>query len=94
MSPLSGQRGSLAGARDDTRAAPAATFPATIRVIDSHTEGEPTRVVVDGWPQPEGATMAERREYLKSCHDHLRRAVVCEPRGHDAIVGALLTPPV
>ncbi|MDF2770924.1 MAG: proline racemase [Geminicoccaceae bacterium] len=69
-------------------------FPTSVRVVDSHTEGEPTRVVVDGWPQPEGATMAERREYLGSCHDHLRRAVVCEPRGHDAIVGALLTPPV
>ena len=70
------------------------TFPAAIRVVDSHTEGEPTRVVVDGWPQPAGATMAERRDDLRANHDHLRRAVVCEPRGHDAIVGALLTPPV
>jgi 4-hydroxyproline epimerase len=68
--------------------------PATIRVVDSHTEGEPTRVVVDGWPQPRGATMAERRDDLRERYDHLRRAVVCEPRGHDAIVGALLTPPV
>jgi 4-hydroxyproline epimerase len=70
------------------------SFPATIRVVDSHTEGEPTRVVVDGWPQPAGATMAERRDDLRARFDHLRRAVVCEPRGHDAIVGALLTPPV
>jgi 4-hydroxyproline epimerase len=70
------------------------SFPATIRVIDSHTEGEPTRVVVDGWPQPNGATMAERRDDVRARFDHLRRAVVCEPRGHDAIVGALLTPPV
>jgi 4-hydroxyproline epimerase len=70
------------------------TFPTTIRVVDSHTEGEPTRVVVEGWPQPAGATMAERRDDLRVHHDHLRRAVVCEPRGHDAIVGALLTPPV
>src|SRR5690242_277767 len=70
------------------------TFPATIRVIDSHTEGEPTRVVIDGWPQPAGSTMAERRDDLRARYDHLRRAVVCEPRGHDAIVGALLTPPV
>jgi proline racemase len=68
--------------------------PATIRVIDSHTEGEPTRVVVDGWPQPTGATMEERREDLRRRFDHLRQAVVCEPRGHAAIVGALLTPPV
>ena len=68
--------------------------PLTMRVVDSHTEGEPTRVVVDGWPQPRGATMAERRDDLRVNYDHLRRAVVCEPRGHDAIVGALLTPPV
>jgi proline racemase len=72
----------------------APAYPATIRVIDSHTEGEPTRVVVDGWPQPVGATMADRRDDLRARFDHLRRAVVCEPRGHDAIVGALLTPPV
>ena len=72
----------------------APSFPATIRVIDSHTEGEPTRVVIDGWPQPTGSTMAERRDDLRARSDHLRRAVVCEPRGHDAIVGALLTPPV
>jgi proline racemase len=65
-----------------------------MRVIDSHTEGEPTRVVIDGWPQPAGDTMAERLADLRANHDHLRRAVVCEPRGHDAIVGALLTPPV
>jgi proline racemase len=66
----------------------------TIRVVDSHTEGEPTRVIVDGWPQPRGATMAARRDWMCAHQDQLRRAVVCEPRGHSAIVGALLTPPV
>jgi 4-hydroxyproline epimerase len=66
----------------------------TIHVVDSHTEGEPTRVVIDGWPQPAGATMTERRDDLRARYDSLRRAVVCEPRGHSAIVGALLTPPV
>jgi 4-hydroxyproline epimerase len=65
-----------------------------IRVVDSHTEGEPTRVVIEGWPAPLGATMAERRDYMRAHHDDLRRAVVREPRGFDAIVGALLTPPV
>jgi len=65
-----------------------------VRVVDSHTEGEPTRVIVDGWPQPAGATMAERRDDLKRNADHLRRGIVCEPRGHAAVVGALLTPPV
>ena len=64
-----------------------------IDVIDSHTEGEPTRVVVNGWPEPVGRTMVERREFMRREQDALRRGVVREPRGHDAIVGALLTPP-
>ena len=68
-------------------------WPVQVGVVDSHTEGEPTRVVIDGWPQPEGHTMAERRAFLLAHQDRLRQAVVCEPRGHDAIVGALLTPP-
>ena len=69
-------------------------WPDRVLVVDSHTEGEPTRTVVEGWPQPEGRTMAERRDFLLKRQDRLRRAVVCEPRGHDAVVGALLTPPV
>ncbi|HEU4584967.1 MAG TPA: proline racemase family protein, partial [Gemmatimonadaceae bacterium] len=72
----------------------AASGVRSVEVVDSHTEGEPTRVVISGWPQPEGATMLERREALRRDFDALRRGVVCEPRGHDAIVGALLTPPV
>ena len=64
-----------------------------MRVIDSHTEGEPTRVVVDGWPKLHGDTMAQRLADVRANFDHLRRAVVLEPRGHNAIVGALLTPP-
>ena len=69
-------------------------FPEAVSVVDSHTEGEPTRVVIAGWPAPEGATMLERRDTLRRRFDHLRRAIVLEPRGHDAVVGALLTPPV
>jgi proline racemase len=65
-----------------------------MRVVDSHTEGEPTRVVIDGWPALAATTMQGRRDELLREHDELRRAVVCEPRGHAAIVGALLTPPV
>jgi 4-hydroxyproline epimerase len=68
--------------------------PLRMRVIDSHTEGEPTRVVIEGWPPLRGDTMEARRDELRADHDHLRRAVVCEPRGHAAIVGALLTEPV
>ena len=67
-------------------------WPERIEVVDSHTGGEPTRVVISGWPELEGATMAERRAALLRDHDALRQAVVCEPRGHDAVVGALLTP--
>lgn len=79
---------------DAAQAAAERVFPEVVSVVDSHTEGEPTRVVVDGWPQPRGASMAERRAELAARHDHLRAAVVCEPRGHAAMVGALLTPPV
>jgi 4-hydroxyproline epimerase len=68
--------------------------PESMDIIDSHTGGEPTRVVVSGWPQPPGSDMESRLGHMRDKQDHLRRAVVCEPRGHDAIVGALLTPPV
>ncbi|HUF31041.1 MAG TPA: proline racemase family protein [Gemmatimonadaceae bacterium] len=69
-------------------------MPSSMHVVDSHTEGEPTRVIIGGWPQPAGQTMATRRQALREHADHLRRAAVCEPRGHEALVGALLTPPV
>ncbi len=65
-----------------------------IKAIDSHTGGEPTRVIIDGFPDLGGGSMAERLEVFRRDHDHLRTAVVCEPRGHDAIVGALLCDPV
>jgi len=65
-----------------------------IHAIDSHTGGEPTRVVTDGFPDLGNGSMAERRDLFRRDHDHLRRAIVCEPRGHDAIVGALLCEPV
>jgi len=65
-----------------------------IIAIDSHTGGEPTRVITDGFPDLGVGTMAERLEVFRRDHDHLRTAVVCEPRGHDAIVGALLCEPV
>ncbi len=64
------------------------------RVIDTHTGGEPTRVVVSGPIELSGTTMSERREQFRVECDHYRRAIVCEPRGNDVMVGALLTPPV
>lgn len=65
---------------------------ARLRVIDSHTAGEPTRVVVSGGPDLGGGSMAERRRRFQECHDDVRRAVIREPRGSDALVGALLCP--
>lgn len=65
-----------------------------IEVVDSHTEGEPTRLVLNGFPQLVGATMAARRDYLRTELDHLRSALILEPRGSDVLVGAVLTPPV
>src|SRR5437868_5195707 len=65
-----------------------------ISAIDSHTGGEPTRVVVDGFPDLGSGTMADRLEVFRRDHDRLRSAIVREPRGHDAVVGALLCEPV
>jgi len=65
-----------------------------IHVIDSHTGGEPTRLVLEGFPQVAGATMAERRDALRQHHDQWRRACLLEPRGNDVLVGALYCEPV
>ncbi|WP_116367921.1 4-hydroxyproline epimerase [Parahaliea mediterranea] len=67
---------------------------ASIRVIDSHTGGEPTRLVIAGGPDLGGGSMAERLAILRREHDWLRRALVNEPRGSDVMVGALLCAPV
>jgi 4-hydroxyproline epimerase len=69
-------------------------FPPSVDVVDSHTEGEPTRVVVSGWPDFRAAGMEGRRTELAERFDALRSGVVREPRGHEAVVGAVLTPPV
>ncbi|ALM53336.1 4-hydroxyproline epimerase [Halomonas huangheensis] len=64
-----------------------------VHVIDSHTAGEPTRVVMDGFPSLPGATIAEKRDALRDQHDKWRRASMLEPRGHDVLVGALYCEP-
>lgn len=66
---------------------------AELRVIDSHTEGEPTRVVVDGGPDLGGGPLQERVARFARDYDHLRRRIILEPRGSDALVGALLCEP-
>jgi 4-hydroxyproline epimerase len=65
----------------------------SVKVIDSHTGGEPTRVVVAGGPALAGRTLAGRREELRAHHDRFRAAVVNEPRGSDVLVGALMVEP-
>ncbi|HEX9046889.1 MAG TPA: proline racemase family protein [Verrucomicrobiae bacterium] len=65
-----------------------------ISVIDSHTGGEPTRVVIAGGPEFGRGTMAERLKFFRERHDSFRSAVVNEPRGSDVLVGALLVEPV
>ena len=64
-----------------------------VSAIDSHTGGEPTRVVYSGGPDLGDGTMAERFERFRTGHDDFRSAVVNEPRGSDVLVGALLCPP-
>lgn len=66
----------------------------SLSVIDSHTGGEPTRVVLEGGIPLQGDTMAERREDFRLRFDHLRSGIVNEPRGSEVWVGAVLTPPV
>lgn len=61
-----------------------------MRVIDSHTGGQPTRVIVDGGPDLGRGSMAEQRAILASQHDDLRRRTILEPKCSDAMVGALL----
>src|SRR5512134_2717918 len=64
-----------------------------VRVIDSHTGGEPTRVVIEGGPDLGPGSAADQLQVFRSQHDCFRSAVVNEPRGSEVLVGALLVPP-
>jgi proline racemase len=66
----------------------------TISVVDSHTGGEPTRVVIDGFPTLHGASLSDRRAEVAGPHRQLATAIVDEPRGNEPMVAALLTAPV
>jgi 4-hydroxyproline epimerase len=68
--------------------------PTRIKVIDSHTGGEPTRTVIAGGPDLGDDSLAIRRDKFRNHFDHFRSAITNEPRGSDAIVGALLCEPV
>lgn len=65
----------------------------TIDIVDSHTGGEPTRVVTAGFPDLGQGSMAERLQRFRGQYDRWRRGIVLEPRGSDTIVGALLLEP-
>jgi len=65
-----------------------------ITTIDAHTEGEPLRVISGGFPDLPGETILARRRYAKENLDHLRTALMWEPRGHADMYGCIITPPV
>ena len=64
-----------------------------ITTVDTHTAGEPTRIVTAGIPQIPGKTMGEKKAWTQSHLDHFRRMLMLEPRGHQDMFGAILTPP-
>ena len=64
-----------------------------IKTIEMHTGGEPLRVITAGFPEIKGNTVLECRNYVKEHYDHLRKALMHEPRGHADMYGCLLVPP-
>jgi len=64
-----------------------------LSTVEMHTGGEPTRIVVDGWPRLGGKTLLDKRREATERFDHLRRGLMLEPRGHDGMYGALLVEP-
>jgi len=65
-----------------------------VRTIDAHAAGEPLRILVDGFPEIPGDTIAEKRRFAQSNHDALRTGLMWEPRGHADMYGCILTEPV
>ena len=66
----------------------------TIRTVDTHTGGDPTRIVVSGLPEVPGETMLDKKQYIMENLDYIRRSVLLEPRGHKDMFGALLLSPI
>ncbi len=64
-----------------------------LSTVEMHTGGEPTRIIVDGWPKLAGKTLLDKRREAKERFDTLRRGLMLEPRGHDGMYGALLVEP-
>lgn len=66
----------------------------SVRTVDAHTAGEPLRVILGGFPEPEGDTILARRRSAQAHHDGVRRALMWEPRGHADMYGCLVLPPM
>ncbi len=73
---------------------PASDDALTITTIEAHAAGEPLRIVTGGLPELQGDTILARRRYMRENLDHVRRALMWEPRGHYDMYGCILTPPV
>jgi len=73
--------------------APPAASGAAIEVLDYHTAGEPFRIIVRGGPELAGTNILERRRSALQQHDHLRKMLMWEPRGHADMYGGILVPP-
>ncbi|HEY7348146.1 MAG TPA: proline racemase family protein [Ktedonobacterales bacterium] len=65
-----------------------------VTTLDAHAAGEPLRIITGGLPELKGATMLERRRFMQQRYDHIRRALMWEPRGHFNMYGCALTPPI
>jgi len=68
--------------------------PERIVTIDSHTQGEPTRLLISGGSTLPGSTMKDKRDYFESHYDHVRLLLTSEPRGHRGIMAAVVTEPI
>ena len=69
-------------------------FEAALQVVDAHTVGEFCRMVIGGFPEPEGNTMIEKKDWMEKNYDHVRTALMLEPRGHHDMFGAFLCEPI
>lgn len=69
-------------------------FEAQLQVVDAHTSGEFCRMVLGGFPEPEGKTMIEKKHWMEKNYDHIRTALMFEPRGHHDMFGAFICEPV
>ena len=69
-------------------------FEAALQVVDAHTVGEFCRMVIGGFPEPEGTTMIEKKKWMEENYDHVRTALMFEPRGHHDMFGAFICAPI